>query len=108
MMNSVKRILFRRSGTLNELRNAFTTAGSAYPGSGDRLGPAAGGLDLRLGRIGEGVRAHGERLRDFPTGEDLPLAPLVGQAMRHEGFGRDLAVEVLLEHLDVDRRVLHP
>ena len=27
MMNSVKRILFRRSGTRNELRNAFSTFG---------------------------------------------------------------------------------
>ena len=27
MMNSVKRILFRRSGTRNELRNAFSTCG---------------------------------------------------------------------------------
>ena len=27
MMNSVKRILFRRSGTRNELRNAFSTPG---------------------------------------------------------------------------------
>ena len=27
MMNKVNRILFRRSGILNELRNAFSTAG---------------------------------------------------------------------------------
>src|SRR3954466_15899940 len=109
MMNSVKRILLRRSGTRNELRNAFSTPASLPslwlhfwphlgPGLPQGLRGTAGRLDLRLGGRGERVRLHGGRLADLAPPEHLDLRALVRQPMCVQVGGRDLAVEVGGEH----------
>src|SRR4051795_1043928 len=51
---------------------------------------------------------NGQRLVDLAAPQHLDLRALVGQPMCVQLGGRDLAVEVRGEHLDVHRRVLHP
>src|SRR5262245_22199524 len=93
MMNKVNRILFRRSGTLNALTKALSTATYPTP-SADQLGRAAGPLDLRLGGLAERVRANRERLVELAPGEDLHAAALVHEPVLQERRRVDLGVEV--------------
>src|SRR5947207_12274124 len=106
-MNRVNRILFRRSGTLNALTKALSTIGLSYPGLADQLGPASGLLDLGLRRLGEGMGAHGERLVDLASREDLDRRALMHDAVRVHRLGIDLAtLEDRGEQLDVHDGIL--
>src|SRR4030042_470909 len=62
IMNSVNRILLRRSGTLNALTKALSTGSYPTP-SGDDLRPATSLLDLRPRGVRESLCADDERGR---------------------------------------------
>src|SRR4030042_37270 len=106
IMNSVNRILLRRSGTLNALTKALSTGSYPTP-SGDDLRPATGLLDLRPRGVREGLCADDERGRDLAAAEDLHGPALADQAVDQEHGGVDLAAgEHLAERLAVADRVL--
>src|SRR5262245_13515931 len=104
MMNSVKRILFRRSGTLNALTKALSTALYPTP-SADQLGRAAGPLDLRPGGLAERVGPDRECLVQLAAGEHLDPTALVHEPVLEERRRVDLGVEVAGERLHVHDRV---
>src|SRR5262245_12632053 len=75
MIPSVKRILPRRSGTLNALRKADSIRTDLL----DDLDGAAGGGDLLGGRRGERVRPNLQGDRQLAVPEDLHRGALAGQ-----------------------------
>src|SRR4026207_2103091 len=104
MMNSVKRIFARRSGTRNAFRNALSM--SLKGSSAEDFGGPSGRLDLLLRRLREGVSLHRQLLVELAAGADLDLRPLVRQTVPIERLRRDVLVEVLGQDLDVHRREL--
>ena len=109
MMNSVKRILFRRSGTLNMFRRLESTGRApgqrrgraaadgrrsavgelvalgrrtaVAPRQGQDLDRTAGGGDGCLGRLGEGVGLDGDRAGELAPAEHLDQGALVDEAL---------------------------
>jgi len=69
-----------------DVRSSDALSGSSRLGrprtDADQLTAAAGALDLLAGRTGEGVRMHGERLRELTLAEHLDRhIPAAGQAV---------------------------
>src|SRR5579884_787581 len=111
-MAAVNRTLLRISPILNAPRIVEITGSAlrrlgAHGRRGDHyLAGAAGGLDLGLRRLGEGVGMHGQRLGQLALGQDLDRDALAGReplGLHRLERDRGAGVEASLEIQQVDR-----
>src|SRR2546421_3985470 len=96
-MNSVNRIFLRRSGILNALTKAFSTAvlrafyrPPGPPSSAEYLGLAPGLLDLGSRRGRERVRPDRDGPAQVTSGQNLDRKPGAHQTTVAHGLGIDL------------------
>src|SRR5207248_11754116 len=122
IMNRVKMILFRRSGTLNMflklLSNACSCLLAVGQGVPSRRRPAvaegrrkdlnatACGGDGLLGRFGEGVRLHPHGAVQLASPQHLHHALLGDQAAGPEDVGIDVVALEAVQGVEVDHRIL--
>src|SRR3954447_24900647 len=124
MMNSVNRILFRRSGIRNMFRKLESTGRLLPLAVGQSvalrrrstmaerrrkdLNATACRSDGLLGGLGEGVGLHGHLAGELTAAEDLHQAVLVDEALGPQVVGIDVGPFEGLECVEVDDGVLDP